>query len=159
MKKFRFIMFLAFYGMAAAAQDTQSTDVFNGEKYQTFRNYYIERIDTGIDQKMQAALRDFKEKVRLENTFTTLEHKNFLKVEEIPVEEYERWLEENLHKTKFATLLEARESLHHCLSLLKEAREQSKKMTPLFNELSKEIGYSALFKRLSADYDAYRAQL
>ena len=159
MKKLGFMMLLAFSGMTAAAQGTQNADVFKSEKYRTFRNYYIERIDSGIDQKAESALKDFREKVRLESTFATLGHKNFLKVEEPTVDEYERWLGENLHKTKFATLKEARESLHHCLSLLKKAGEQREKMTPLFNELSKEIGYSALFRRLAEDNNARKAQL
>ena len=140
MKKIFLSLIITFLSFNCFSQENVESDAFNSEKYQKLKEYYIESINSGKVQELQTIRDEFITKIGKDN-FLKIKNSNSI----------DKWLKNNWESTSFSSLEEAEVSFTK-LRLLDEKKEELiKNMTPLFSELRKEVGYSALFKKLSED--------
>jgi|SRR5690606_348949 len=142
MKKILILLFIVACNFTSYSQEKEQSDVFTSEKYIQLRDYYIESINSVEVKESQTATKEFIDKIGKENI---AEIKKANSIAE--------WLKENWQSISFTSSEEAHEVLEKYLKSEEKSRILTKKMTPLFTELKNEVGYSALFKKLSEDYN------
>lgn len=140
MKKILILLFILVCNFSSYSQE--KNNIFNSEKYIQLRDYYIESINSAEIEESGSATKELVEKIGKDN-FSEITKKNSIA----------EWLKENWQSTSFASLEEAQEVLEKYMTIEEKSRMLTQKMTPLFTELRKEVGYTALFKKLSEDYN------
>lgn len=142
MKKILILLFIVAYNFTSYSQEKEQSDVFTSEKYIQLRDYYIESLNSIEIKESQNATKELVEKIGKDN-FAEIIKRNSIK----------DWLKENWQSTSFSSFEEAHEVLEKFIKSEEKSRMLSEKMAPLFTELRKEVGYAALFKKLSEDYN------
>ncbi len=142
MKKVVALLFVVFCNFTSFSQEKEQLDIFTSEKYIELRDYYIQSVNSVEVKESQTATKEFIDKLGREN------------IEEIKkANNIADWLKENWQSTSFTSSEEAHKVLEKYLQSEEKSRMLTKKMTPLFTELKNEVGYAALFKKLSEDYN------
>lgn len=140
MKKILILLFIVACNFTSYSQEKEQSDVFTSEKYIQLRDYYIESINSVELKESQTATKELIDKIGRDN-FSKIKKANSIT----------EWLNENWKSTSFVSLEEAQKTLDKFIVSEEKSRMLTKKMTPLFTELRKEVGYAALFKKLSED--------
>ena len=140
MKKILILLFIVACNFTSYSQEKEQSDVFTSEKYIQLRDYYIESINSVELKESQTATKELIDKIGRDN-FSKIKKANSIT----------EWLNENWQSTSFVSLEEAQKTLDKFIVSEEKSRMLTKKMTPLFTELRKEVGYAALFKKLSED--------
>ena len=142
MRKILILLFIVACNFTSYSQEKEQSDVFTSEKYIQLRDYYIESINSVELKESQTATKELIDKIGRDN-FSKIKKANSIT----------EWLNENWQSTSFVSLEEAQKTLDKFIVSEEKSRMLTKKMTPLFTELRKEVGYAALFKKLSEDYN------
>lgn len=120
----------------------ENNDIFTSVKYIELRDYYIESINSIEIKESQIVTKELIDKIGKDN-FPEITKKNSIA----------EWLKKNWQSTSFSSFEEAQETLTKFMASEEKSRMFTEKMAPLFTELRKEVGYAALFKKLSEDYN------
>ena len=120
----------------------ENSDIFTSVKYIELRDYYIESINSIEIKESQIVTKELIDKIGKDN-FPEITKKNSIA----------EWLKKNWQSTSFSSFEEAQETLTKFMASEEKSRMLTEKMAPLFTELRKEVGYAALFKKLSEDYN------
>nr|WP_298001958.1 hypothetical protein [uncultured Flavobacterium sp.] len=120
----------------------ENNDIFTSVKYIELRDYYIESINSIEIKESQIVTKELIDKIGKDN-FPEITKKNSIA----------EWLKKNWQSTSFSSFEEAQETLTKFMASEEKSRMLTEKMAPLFTELRKEVGYAALFKKLSEDYN------
>src|SRR5690606_11051620 len=120
----------------------ENNDIFTSVKYIELRDYYIESINSIEIKESQIVTKELIDKIGKDN-FPEITKKNSIS----------EWLKKNWQSTSFSSFEEAQETLTKFMASEEKSRMLTEKMAPLFTELRKEVGYAALFKKLSEDYN------
>ena len=120
----------------------ENNDIFTSVKYIELRDYYIESINSIEIKESQIVTKELIDKIGKDN-LPEITKKNSIA----------EWLKKNWQSTSFSSFEEAQETLTKFMASEEKSRMLTEKMAPLFTELRKEVGYAALFKKLSEDYN------
>lgn len=140
MKKVILIVILM-VGSVSMAQEKKVKPFYETEDYIKIKEYYKQLITSGNYEVVESLRKEFTTKLNLDN-FEKIKESNLLMKD---------WLNQNWKSTNFSSANEA-------ISLLSKIEEVEnvnnitiKEMLPLFQKITKEVGYSTFFKKINED--------
>lgn len=140
MKKVILIVMLM-VGTVSIAQEKTAKPFYETEEYKDLKKYYSELVKSGNYDKLDVVKKDFLDKLGRDNF-------NIIKNSGVSMSE---WITNNLQKTQFKSLNEYTDLMKKWQEIEAEISVTHKKMTPLFQKITKEVGYSAFFKKINED--------